>query len=64
MHKGTITVKTFRIFIRVYPLLRSEQLSANIKLTLHKVFIRPITTYARSSWEFAAGTCLLKSYRL
>jgi hypothetical protein len=36
LHIQMMEAKTFRIFIRVYSLFRSERLSANIKLTLHK----------------------------
>jgi hypothetical protein len=40
----------FRTFIRVYSLFKSEQLNANIKLTLHKVLIRSVMTYACTAW--------------
>jgi hypothetical protein len=59
-----IEAKAFRIFIRVYSLLRSERLSTNIKLTLHKVLIKSVMTYACPVWEFAADTHLIKSQRL
>jgi hypothetical protein len=52
--------KTFRTFIRIYPLFKSERLSANIKLTLHKAVIKSVMTYSFPTWEFAAHTCLLK----
>jgi hypothetical protein len=45
-HIKTIGVKTFRAFIRTYSLIRSEQLSANCKVTLHKALIRSIMAYA------------------
>jgi hypothetical protein len=48
----TIEAKDFRTFIRVYSLFKSEQLSANIKLTLHKPLIRSIMAYACPAWEF------------
>jgi hypothetical protein len=35
-HIEMIKAKAFRTFIRIYSLFKSEQLSANIKLTLHK----------------------------
>jgi len=41
---GKISARTFRMFIRVYPLLKIERLSAYIKLTLNKALIRSITT--------------------
>jgi hypothetical protein len=59
-----IEAKTFRTFIRVYFLFKSERLSANIKLTLHKTLIMSIMTYAYPTWEFAADSYLLKLQRL
>jgi hypothetical protein len=60
-HIKTIEAKAFRAFIRTYSLFKSEWLSANIKLTLHKVLlIRSILTYACPAWEFSADTHLLK----
>jgi hypothetical protein len=60
-----ITVaKAFRTFIRVYSLLISERLSANIKLTFHKALIRSVMTYACPAWEFAEDAHLLKVKRL
>jgi len=48
-----IEAKAFKP-IRVYSLMKSKRLSANIKSTVHKAFIR----------EFAADTYLLKLQRL
>jgi hypothetical protein len=59
-----IEAKAFRTFIRIYSLLKSERLSAKIKLTLHKVSIRTVITYACPSWELGADTYLLKLQRL
>jgi hypothetical protein len=50
----------FITFIRVLFLFKSEGLSANIKLSLHKIPIRSVITYACSTWEFAADSHLLK----
>jgi hypothetical protein len=55
-----IEAKAFRTFIRIYYLFKSERLSANIKLTLHKALIRSVMTYASPAWEFAADIHLLK----
>jgi hypothetical protein len=44
----------FRTFIRIHSLFKSERLSANIKLTLHKSLFRSVMTYACPAWEFAA----------
>jgi hypothetical protein len=60
LHIETIEAKTFRTFIRIYPLFKSERLSTDIKLTLHKALIRSAMTYACPAWEFAAETHLLK----
>jgi hypothetical protein len=45
LHIQMIEAKAFRTFIRIYSLFRSERLSANIKLTLHKALIRQNVTY-------------------
>jgi hypothetical protein len=36
--------KAFKTFIRIYSLFKSERLSANIKLTLHKAMIISVMT--------------------
>jgi hypothetical protein len=59
-----IEAKTARTFIRIYSLLKSEHLNANIKITLHEAPIRTVMTYACSAWELAADTHLLKFQRL
>jgi hypothetical protein len=64
LHIETIEAKAFRTFIRLYSLFKSEGLSLNIKLTLHKALIRFVMTYACPAWEFAAETYLLKLQRL
>jgi hypothetical protein len=64
LHIRTIEAKAFKAFIMTYSLFKSEQLSANIKLTLHKALIRPIMTYACPAWEFAADILMLKLKRL
>jgi hypothetical protein len=55
-----IEAKAFRIFIRIYSLLKSERLRDKIKLTLHKALIRTVIMYACPAWELAADTYLLK----
>jgi hypothetical protein len=55
--------KAFRTFNRIYSLFKSERLSANIKLTLHKALIRSVMTYACPAWELAADINLLKLQR-
>jgi hypothetical protein len=40
LHIQIIEAKAFRTFSRVYSLFKSERLSANTKLTLHKALIR------------------------
>jgi hypothetical protein len=64
LHIEMIEAKAFRTFIRIYPLFKSERLSINIKLTLHKALITSAMTYACPAWEFAAEIHLLKLQRL
>jgi hypothetical protein len=64
LHIEKIEAKAFRTFIRLYPPSKSERLSANIKLTLHKALIRSVMTHACSPWDFAAKNHLLKLQRL
>jgi hypothetical protein len=52
MRTETIAAKAFRKSIRIYSLLKSERLSANSELTLHKALIRSVMTYACPAWEF------------
>jgi hypothetical protein len=59
-----IEAKAFRKYITIYSLFKSERLSANIKLTLHKALIRSIMSYACPAWEFVADTRLMKLQRL
>jgi hypothetical protein len=58
LHIEMIEAKAFRTFVRIYSLFRSERLSANIKLTLHKALIRSVINYACLSWELAADIFL------
>jgi hypothetical protein len=44
LHIEMIEEKAFRTFIRIYSLFKSERLSADIKLTLHKALIRSVVT--------------------
>jgi hypothetical protein len=60
LHTEMIEAKTFKIFIRIHLLFKSEWLSTNIKLTLHKALIRSAITYTCPAWEFEAETHLLK----
>jgi hypothetical protein len=55
-----IEAKTFKPFIRIYSLFKSERLSANIKLTLHKALTRSVMTYDSPAWALAADIYLLK----
>jgi hypothetical protein len=59
-----LEAKAFRTFITVYFLLKSERLSANIKLSFHRALIKSIITYACPTWKFAADIHLLKLQRL
>jgi hypothetical protein len=64
LHINMIEAKAFRTFISLYSLFKSERLSANIKLTLHKVLTRSVMTYTSPAWEFAADTHLIKLQHL
>jgi hypothetical protein len=64
LHREAMSSKSFRTFIRMFFLLKSEWLIANVKLTLHKTLIRSIMTYTCSVSEFAVDTSLLKLQRL
>jgi hypothetical protein len=46
LHIEMIERKAFRTLTRIYSLFKSERLSTNIKLTIHKALIRSIMTYA------------------
>jgi hypothetical protein len=59
-----IEATALRAFIRIYSLFRNERLSASIKVTLQKVLIRSVMTYACSAWELGADTHLLKLQHL
>jgi hypothetical protein len=51
----TQQAEAFRIFVTLYSPFKSERLSADIKLTLHKALIRSVMTYGRKpSIEIAA----------
>jgi hypothetical protein len=60
LHIEMTKTEAFRAFIRIYSLIKSEHLSTNIKLTLHKALIRSVMTYACTAWKFSADTHLLK----
>jgi hypothetical protein len=60
LHTKRIEAEALRTFIRLYPLFRSEQPNANIKVTLHKAVFRSALTYACLAWELATETLLLK----
>jgi hypothetical protein len=45
LHIEMIEAHAFRTFISIYSLFKSECLSANIKLTLHKAPIKSVMTY-------------------
>jgi hypothetical protein len=55
-----IEAKAFRTFTRIYFLFKSERLTTNIKLTLHKALIKSFMTYACPAWKFATDKNLLK----
>jgi hypothetical protein len=56
----TVVTKAFKTFIRLHSLFKSERLSTNLKLTIHKTLIMSVMTYACPAWKFVADTHLLK----
>jgi hypothetical protein len=60
LHIETIEAKAFRTLITIYPLFKSEELSTNIKLTIHKALLWSAMTYVCPVWDFTAKTRLLK----
>jgi hypothetical protein len=64
LHIEMIEAKAFRTIPGVYSLFKSEQLSANNKLTPHTALIRSVIIYSFTAWESAAGTHLLKLWCL
>jgi hypothetical protein len=64
LHTEMIEAKAFRKFIKIHSLLKSEQLSTNIKFTLNKALIRSKMTSACPTWKLAADKHLLKVQRL
>jgi hypothetical protein len=63
LHIEMFVAKAFRTFITIYSLLKTEPLSANIKLTLHKALIRSVMTYACASWEFRLHVPSLEKFQ-
>jgi hypothetical protein len=51
LHIKAIEAKAFRAFIKTHSLFKSERLSANFKLTLHKALNRSIMTYVCPAWN-------------
>jgi hypothetical protein len=64
LHIERTMAMALRTYLRTYSLYKSEGLSVHIKLTLYKVLIRDLMTYACPTWEYAADTHLLKLQRL
>jgi hypothetical protein len=64
LHTEITEARAFRTFIRIYSLFKSESLSTDITLTLHKALIGSVMIYAYCAWELALDTCLLKLQRL
>jgi hypothetical protein len=56
LHIEIIETKAFGRFIGLYSLFKSQRLSANIKMTLHKHLIRSVMACASPAWKFAADT--------
>jgi hypothetical protein len=52
-HLEMIEVKVFTTFNRIHFLFKSESLSTNVKLTLHKALIRSEMAYSCPAWEIS-----------
>jgi len=64
IYTETIGTKALRIFLSIYPILKSERLSVHAKLIMYKALISSILTYACPAWEFAADSYLSKLQQL
>jgi hypothetical protein len=58
MHIEMIEAKVFRTSIRIYSLFKSERLSSNMELTLHKTLIKSVISYACPAWKLVTDTYL------
>jgi hypothetical protein len=56
LHIEMFEAKAFRTFIRIHTPFKSERLSANIILILHKALIKSVMTYTCPACELTAGT--------
>jgi hypothetical protein len=56
LHLEIIEAKAFITFIRIYSLLKSDRLSAKIKITLHKALIRTVIKVLRTIGNFPRCT--------
>jgi hypothetical protein len=63
-HIERTAAKALRTYVKTYSLIRCGCLSTNIKLTIYRALIRPVTTYGCPTWEYAADALLLKQQRL
>jgi hypothetical protein len=63
-HIERSAAKTLRTYVRTYSPFKSGRLSTNIKLMLYNALIRPVTTHACPTWEYAADGHHLKLQRL
>jgi hypothetical protein len=64
LHTETVAAKDLRMFLSIYPILKSERLSVGAKLISYKALIRSVLICACPAWEFAADSYLLKLQRL
>jgi hypothetical protein len=64
VHVKITEAKGHRTFIRGYSQFKNENLSADIKVTVHKALIRTVMTCACPAWEFEAGAHLLRLQHL
>lgn len=60
----TTEVKSFRTFVRVYFLFRSDRLSCDVKIAVRNALIGYMMTYACPAWEFTADIEVLNLQHL
>jgi hypothetical protein len=63
-HIERTVAKALLTYVRTYSLFRSGCLSTNIKLTLDRILIRSVMTYACPTWEYVVDVHLFKLQHL
>jgi hypothetical protein len=64
LHIEMVKERSFRTFINIYSLFKSESLSSQIILSLHEALIMSVMTYVCPAWVLAAYIYLFKLQRV